>query len=597
MVNRGEAGYLREFGVQTHFVRTLDDVNDFKRWLGQQRAGDVLGCDTECEGLQPEKSRVRLVQFGDLHDGWALPWDDWRGVIREVFATYNDTDYVFHNSKYDAREIQQWSDIRVPWARMHDTMTMAHLVDPQRPKGLKPLAARLVDPEAVASQRIMHDAMNNNHWDWKTIPIDFQWYWVYAALDPVLTCHIYQDLAPAVFSRYSKPYEIERGATRCLAEMEATGMRVDLDYSRQQYDKLTGFAQQGRQWLKDNCGIDGMSSQQMIKYFQAQGVAIPDKQTASGAQAMDKEVLEGLHHPVADLILKIKRAEKLAEPYFANFLRDADNNSRVHPNVWSMGARTGRMSITDPALQTLPKRDTLVRSAFIPDEGNALVSVDYHQVEARLMAHFSGDKGLQGAFSEGDFFCNLATGAYGHKVEKHDMERKLIKTFMYGTMYGAGVAKLSKSAQIPEAQMQEVSDKMAAQYPGIRAFQKKIEAVGMARLNAEGEAYVLTPTGRRLVADPDKVYTLTNYLIQGHAAELLKTAMVRVKTMCDQQYGPGVVKMLVPIHDEVVSECPKAIAPEVTKTIEDAMAYHQYTPNLLAEGEWNADNWGALTEE
>lgn len=594
MVDRGQAGWLRQYGVKTHLIQSFEDVEEFMRWLGNRR--DRLGCDTECEGLHPEQDRIRLIQFGDLHDGWAIPWDDYRGVVREVFAKYTGR-YVFHNSKYDIRMIHHWSDIRVPWDRVDDTMTMAHLVNPLRPKGLKPLAAMYVDPEAVASQVQLHDAMNRERWNWKTVPLDFPWYWIYAALDPVLTCHIWNEMHEEVERSYSKPYEIEMGATRELAQMEANGMRVNLDYCQEQYDRLKGFANQGRAWLNDTCGITGISAPQLISYFREQGVQLLDKKTNAGFQAMDKEVLEAIDHPVAKMVLKIKRAEKLAEPYFRHFLDSADENDRVHPNVWSMGARTGRSSITDPALQTLPKRDTLVRTAFIPEDGNALVSVDYHQVEARLMAYFSGDEGLRHAFDSGDFFCNLASGAYGKKVEKHDLERKLIKTFMYGTMYGAGIATLSKNAGIPEEHMRDVSDKMAKQYPGIHKFQERLARIGEERLRTEGIAYVRTPTGRRLVADPDKIYTLTNYLIQGHAAELLKMAMVRVHTLCDERFGAGTVHLLIPIHDEIVSECPVEIAQQVSDTIEEAMAYPSYTPALTADGAWNAENWGKLTEE
>lgn len=595
MIGRGESGYLREYGVQTHLVQSYEDVQGFFRWLGQRR--DRLGCDTECEGLRPEQDRIRLIQFGDLHDGWAIPWDDYRGVAREVFQRY-DGRYVFHNSKYDIRMIHHWSDIRVPWDRVDDTMTMAHLVDPLRPKGLKPLAARWVDPEAIASQTMLHDAMARERWDWKTVPMDYPWYWIYAALDPVLTCHIWQDLHESVENSYAKPYEIEMGATRELSRMEANGMRVDLDYCQSKYDELKGFADKGRQWLVDECGITGISAPQLISYFRQQGVQLIDKQTASGNQAMDKEVLEAIDHPVATMILRIKRAEKLAEPYFRHFLSSADENSRVHPNVWSMGARTGRSSITDPALQTLPKRDTIVRNAFVPDEGNALVSVDYHQVEARLMAFFSGSRSMQEAFLEGDFFCNLAQKVFQKpKVEKHDIERKLVKGVCYGKLYGAGVSKMAETAGVPYAQMEHAAHVFDSEYPEVARFQAMVEQIGMERERDEEVAYIKTPTGRRLVADEGKVYTLVNYLIQGHAAELLKMAMVRVQTECDQKFGVDTVRLLIPIHDEIVSECPRDIAPEVTSVIEEAMAWHEYTPELLADGAWSDKSWGILTEE
>lgn len=205
---------------------------------------------------------------------------------------------------------------------------------------------------------------------------------------------------------------------------------------------------------------------------------------------------------------------------------------------------------------------------------------------------------MQEAFLEGDFFCNLAQKVFQKpKVEKHDIERKLVKGVCYGKLYGAGVSKMAETAGVPYAQMEHAAHVFDSEYPEVARFQAMVEQIGMERERDEEVAYIKTPTGRRLVADEGKVYTLVNYLIQGHAAELLKMAMVRVQTECDQKFGVDTVRLLIPIHDEIVSECPRDIAPEVTSVIEEAMAWHEYTPELLADGAWSDKSWGILTEE
>lgn len=577
--------------VNLHLVDNFAEAENFMRWLGQRR--DMLGVDTETGGFSPERNRLRLGQFGDLNDGWAFPWERWSGLFLEALQKYEGP-MVLHNSKFDARFLSRHGRFEWPWHRTHDTMCMAHLVDPLRSKGLKPLSAMLIDPKAAAAQRLLDDAMRKNKWTWDTVPEDFPYYWVYAAMDPVLTCHIEQKLGPEVRASYSDVYELEMAVTRIVARMESMGARVDLEYSERKQRELTQWAMQARDWMREAYGIANPTPAQLIRFFQRAGVELPDKQTAGGAQSMDKEVLDAIDHDVARTVLSVRKAEKMAGSYFANFLEFADPEGYVHPNIWTMGTRTARMSIQDPALQTLPRRDPLVRNAFIPRPDNVLITCDYDQIEGRLAAHFSNDPGLIAAFlSDGDFFCAIAEEIFGHPVAKGTNERDLTKNVFYGKLYGAGTDKMASTAHVPFHVMERVHAGFDTRFPGIRTLQQSIGNLAKQRRNADSEAWIKTPMGRRLVADDSKEYTLTNYLIQCHAAEVLKRAMVDLDAALPEE-----ALMILPVHDELINDVPAEMAHEVRALIEEVMADHtHYKVPITASSDLLERSWGQKYEK
>lgn len=573
-------------------VNTFEDAGEFMRWLGERRR--VLGVDTETGGFIPELNRLRLAQFGDLNTGWAIDWERWSGLVIEALLRY-EGDMVLHNSKFDMRFITHHAGKdypRWPWERTHDTMTMAHILNPLRLKGLKPLSAMLIDPKAASAQKLLDEAMSKNKWTWDTVPTDFPLYWIYAAMDPVLTCHIYEKFHEEIENSFSGVYDLEMGTTRVIAKMEAKGARVDLPYCHDKMGQMVDWVNQARNWLSEAYSLHNPTDMTLLKFFQANNVPMLDKLTKSGSrQALDKEVLQSIDHPVAETILQIRKAEKQVGPYFSNFIEYADANDRIHPSIWTMGTRTARMSVTNPALQTLPRDDPTIRTAFIPSDGRFLITSDYDQIEARLTAHFSGDPGLIEAFrlaeSTGqDFFCTIASTIFGRPIKKGMPERQLTKNTVYGKIYGAGVEKMALTARVPVATMQFVNDTFDAQFPGVRIMQQRINAQG----KRHNPPQVETPTGRIMRADDRKEYTLTNYKIQCHAAEIFKKSLIEL----DARFGDSPdVDLLLPVHDEVMLEALAAIAAEVQREVEEAMSnMTDYLVPITASSDLLEHNWG-----
>lgn len=596
--------------VGLHYVDSVEKAQEFLSWLGQRRPHNAIAIDTETgerpggerkDALSPWHGRLRLVQVGDGMQGWAIPWDEWAGVFYEAMDKF-DGPIVCHNIAFEARWFDVQSRWKLPWERAHDTMIMAHIIDPLGSGALKRLAALHVDGRAVALQETLDVELAKNGWTWGTVPLDFQPYWAYGALDTVLTMRLWEQFYEKCGPNgpYHKPYELEMAARKIVTRMEINGARVDLDYSKRKFDELTEYATQVKNWASQQYqGVSITSNIQLVRLLENLGAEI-NEYTPSGQKSASKDQLKLLSiegndevRYLADTVLKQRKADKLANTYFKNFLED-NVNGFVHPSVKTLGARTSRMSIQNPALQTLPKGDDTVRTAFIPkDEDHVIITSDLDQVEFRMFASLSKDPNLITLFNRADAegsdpFTEIGREIYQDpNMQKSDKRRNLIKGTVYGRLYGAGVSKQALTAGVAKTQMQAVSDAFDSRYPGMSMFQKQIEDAGMRRLKSEGQGYVYTWTGRRIPCDEDRVYTLVNYLIQGGAAEVFKSNLVKLDQADLTDY------LIVPVHDEIVLNAPRKEANEIAQIVKQCMTTSEGWEVPLTSGiDGPMETWG-----
>lgn len=613
--------------VQLHLVDSVEAATRFMTWMSERRPLDALAVDTETgelsgrptkDALSPWHGRLRLVQVGDGEQGWAIPWEDWRGVFLEAMNRF-EGDIICHNAAFEAKYFALHSPWKLPWERTHDTMIQAQIIDPLGPGGLKPLAARLVDSRAVAMQSTLDVEMTKNGWTWGTIPIEYTPYWTYGALDTVLTYRLHEILYTencAPEKPYHTAYDMEMAVRRVVTTMELNGARVDLEYSQKKYDELNTFAEETAAFYNDFYSRRGIkvsvtSNVQLVRLLQSMGVEITEF-TPSGQPKADKDQLKkvvrdypGEPATLAQAVLDMRKAAKLANTYFANFL-GLNVDGLVHPSIKTLGARTGRMSIMDPALQTLNKGEATVRRAFIPrDPDNEVVlSCDLDQVEFRMFASLANDPQLSQLFRDadaaaaagdpdGDSFTYIMRELYGDpSATKKDKRRKLVKGYIYGRLYGAGVAKQALTAGVSETVMRQVADAFDASYPGVSVFTRKVEDIGMRRQRAEGQGYIHTALGRRLPCDEGRVYTLVNYLIQGGAAEVFKLDLLKLD-------AAGLTDMMVvPVHDEIVMSVPKEDVEDIAKVVQECMTTRaeQWSVPLTAGAPVWGSNWGELID-
>lgn len=595
--------------VQLHLVDSSDKARALISWLGERRPHNAIAIDTETgelpgmprdHALSPWHGKLRLVQIGDGQQGWSIPWDEWAGVFYEAMSKFDGL-IVCHNIAFESK----WFDIQsrwtMPWERAHDTMIMAHIIDPLGSGALKKLSSQHINPLAAQLQNSLDAALVQNGWTWGTVPTSFEPYWSYGALDTVLTMRLwglfYEKCGPG--GPYYQPYELEMATRKIVSRMEINGARVDIDYSKKKYDELIEYTESVKMWAYNKYDVSITSNIQLVRLFESLGGDIteytPSGQKSASKDQMKRFMIDGNEEvkALAEAVLRQRKADKLANTYFLNFI-NKNINGFVHPSVKTLGARTSRMSITDPALQTLPKGDATVRRAFLPkDEDHVIITSDLDQVEFRMFASLSGDENLIKLFhnadaSGSDPFTDIGRQIYQDpSMTKSDKRRNLIKGVVYGRLYGAGVAKQALTAGVPEPQMREVSNSFDRNYPGMSIFQKKIDQLGAKRLKEEGQGYVYTWTGRRIPCDEDRTYTLVNYLIQGGAAEVFKSNLVKLDQADLTDY------LIVPVHDEIVLQAPRKEAEEIKQLVKECMTTSEgWAVPLTADADGPLENWG-----
>jgi len=545
--------------VQLKLVETLDDALEFSRWLGERRP--ILAFDTETSGLSHHTDDLRLIQVGDTGTGWAIPWPLWGGLAREKLNRYEEPT-VAHHRKFDYGFLKHRGEIDIPWANGHDTMTLLAIRDPTLPKGLKPASARLIDKLATAGERLLHDGMKQNGWTWATVPYSFPPYWAYGALDPVLTAHLFERTYP-VPERSQPIYELELATSRICGEMSHRGIMIDRDYVNDAITRLKRYTGETRAWLKDSFGISSLlSAKQLAAGFAQVGLTIT-KTTPSGQPKLDKETLEAIvaydgvpegARQLAKTVIEARHAEKVIGSYLEKFLELCDANDVVHPQINTMQARTGRMSVTEPALQTLHRDDKIVRGSFIPRPGRAFITCDFSQIEMRLAAAVSADQGLIDAFAEADtpggrdFYSAIASELFRENVDKKDPRRQAVKTMSYAKLYGASVTTMARSIGLPIEQVKPIHDAFNERFPGLETMAKAIYREAAAEKRANGKPATWTSMGRYLPADSGRDFALLNYRLQAEAADALKRSIVACSN------GGFDDAMLLPVHDEIIFE-------------------------------------------
>lgn len=581
------------------FVETFEDLQDMMRWLGESHGREILAFDTESTGLDPhaKDARVRLAQIGTENEAWVIDAERWPGICIEILERYRDTPFAFHNVAFDAKYMQVlWPKLKFPWAHTHDTMLMHRIHDNEAAAGLKPVSEKLFGREATMGQRSLEISMANGKWTWGTIPMEVPAYRTYSGVDVLLTARLYRRMHHVHSGEFREVYDLEREVRRICTNMELRGMRIDTDYCRSKKAELDEYVEKTIAYCKEKYGVEIGSTKQLGTWFESHGFSLPDR-TATGLPKMGEDQLKSLiiqGSELADYALKARKATKISGTYLQNFLEFGKTDGGiVHHTINTMAARTGRMSITDPALQTLPRRDTTVRPSIIPHPGEILLSADSDQIEFRFISALAEDEGLIARFrqadSEGpDVFTQIGREVFEDpEMVKGDPRRDTIKTLIYARLYGAGLAKQALSAGVTYERMKTVSDAFDIAYPAISVFQNALNSQ-LETMKRSGERpYVTTFTGRRLYVDPDRTYAGLNYWVQGACAEVLKQSLVNL------DYSGLGDMMLTPVHDEVVfSVDPEAYdVEEVRRTIDECMSNFDFAIPLPASCGAPMERW------
>ncbi len=569
--------------VALHLVETPEEANDFLRWLGESRS--FLACDTETTGVNLVRDRIRLVQFGDLETAWAIPYENWRGLVETVFDRY-DRPMVFHNAKFDLGMLR-WDGIKSAgrdFRKVHDTVMMLFLADSQGPKGLKVAAQLYVDRNATDNSKDLRKKMtlSKGKIGWHNIPVTAPEYWHYAALDTVLTAHLAETLYP-VAQRFSVAYDLEMATSRVLMNMEGNGTPVDTPYCEMMLESERLRNKTARAELAEY-GINPNVVKTIVSAFRDQGIPFTPRVSRTGKVSIDDDVLELTGHPLATKIQEARNAARNVKTYFEKFIEHSDAGV-LHPEINQLKARSGRMSMTSPAVHQAEK-SSLIRDAFIASEGNKLLMVDYSNEEMRLAASLCAEENMQKAFAEGaDLHRGTAAIAYGiSESEVQKNQRQCSKRALFTKIYGGGTTRFGDYLGITPKEAEDLFAAVTAKYPQIDVHMAHL--IQQVKNTAEGGfGYITLRDGRRLKVPADKAYSSMAYSCQGEGAVVIKRAVVNLDAA-----GLGEL-MKFPVHDEVVFDVPESDVEEVRRIAIETMTNHDYEVELEVEATI-ADRWG-----
>lgn len=599
-------------------VEIADTPEKLASLAAELKAAKVISFDTETTSTTEMQAEVVGLSFAtEAGKGWYVPVGHLGGqnlpietVVSQIREPLTDPNIkkIGHNIKYDYLILARLGIKVTPLS--FDTMLAEWLVDAgSRNLGLKNLALARLNEEMTRIETLL-GPKGKNQISMAQVPIEAAA--PYAAADAE-TC---LRLMPQLESDLKRDgltklmYEIEMPLVGVLAEMELTGVRLNVEFFHQFGKELaTRMAEIEKEVYAQVGKSFNLNSTQQLSdvLFKQLSLTPPDRgrKTASGHYSTAADVLEEMRgqHPVVDLILENRELAKLKSTYIdALPLAVNPRTGRVHTSYSQVGSVTGRLSSNDPNLQNIPIRTETgrkVRNGFVADEGNLLLSVDYSQVELRIIAHIAQDLTMLEAFRQGqDIHAATAAAITGTPLEQVTKEmRRNAKATNFGLIYGMSAFGLTRSTDLTLAESERFVKSYFERFPGIKRYLEQTK-----RLAAE-QGYVTTLLGRRRYFPAlrgmlsaqlrnREEREAINAPIQGTAADIMKIAMLQI---------PGALKnaglksqMLLQVHDEIVLECPEEELRTAAQIVQQTMeqAYELSIP-LSTEARFGK-SWGEM---
>ena len=580
----------------------IRDLETLEAWIAEAREAGVVGFDTETNSLDPMQAELcgfslatapgraayvplaHKTGVGDLLGGGLvenqIPIRDALAAIKGLMEDPSVLK-VAHNFKYDLVVMQRHGVDVTPY---DDTMLLSYVVDAGTGgQGMDALSERWLGHVPIPFKEVTGTGKAFVTFDF----VDLDRATAYAAEDADVTLRLWRVLRPRLAAKKLAPvYErLERPLAPVLARMEQRGVSVD----RQILSRLSGELAQGAAALEDEIHqlagekfTIGSPKQLGDILFGRMGLPGGSK-TKTGQWSTSAQVLEDLAaegHELPRKIVDWRQLTKLKSTYtdaLPGYIHP--ETRRVHTSYALAATTTGRLSSSEPNLQNIPIRTAegrKIRTAFIAEPGNLLISADYSQIELRVLAHVADIPQLRQAFADGvDIHAMTASEMFGVPVEGMPSEvRRRAKAINFGIIYGISAFGLANQLSIPRDEAGAYIRKYFERFPGIKDYMDATKAF------ARDKGYVETIFGRRAhypeirSSNPSmrafNERAAINAPIQGSAADIIRRAMVRMEDALERE-GLARTRMLLQVHDELIFEAPEDEVEAAIPVIRDVM--------------------------
>ncbi|MEH6557690.1 MAG: DNA polymerase I [Oceanicoccus sp.] len=568
---------------------------DFSLWLEKLEAAPCFAFDTETTSLNYMEARVVGVSFAvEAGSAAYVPFghdyvgveqqlsEDW--VLSQLKPLLEDSSRakVGQNLKYD-RSVLANHGIELNGIHF-DTMLESYVLNSTATRhDMDSLARKYLDAGTIKFEDIAGKGAKQLRFN----QIHLEQAGPYAAEDADITLQLHEVLWPqleAIEPLKSVFQSIELPLVPVLSRIERNGALVSRDLLTKQSIELGIRLQQLEKEAHELAGeVFNLGSPKQLGHILFEKLELPViKKTPKGAASTAEDVLAelALDYPLPRLLMEYRGLSKLKSTYTDKLPQMiSEVTGRIHTSYHQAVTATGRLSSSDPNLQNIPIRTEegrKVRQAFIARPGYKIVAADYSQIELRIMAHLSQDKGLLTAFAEGkDIHQATAAEVFGLELEQVSTEqRRRAKAINFGLIYGMSAFGLAKQIDVGRHEAQQYIDTYFSRYPGVRNYMDNTRA------DAAERGYVETLFGRRLYLPEINASngmrrqaaerTAINAPMQGTAADIIKKAMVAVDLWLLESGIDG--QMIMQVHDELVFEVAEQSVASLVSSVNELMS-------------------------
>lgn len=554
------------------------DEEQFSAWVEKLKKADLFAFDTETTSLNYMEAEIVGVSFciepgkaayvPVAHDYPDAPAQLSRELVLDALKPILESESaikVGQHIKYDKNVLANY-DITLNGIGF-DTMLESYMLNSTAQRhdmdslALAYLGHKTIHFEDIAGKGAKQLTFNQ---------IDLNEAGPYAAEDADITLRlhnaIWKKLEP-IDSLKRLLIDVEVPLACVLSRMEQQGVLIDSQkLGQQSQDLATRIAELEKEVHEEAGESFNLGSTKQLQHILFEKMSLPVvKKTPKGAPSTSEDVLQelALEYSLPQKIMEYRGLTKLKNTYTDKLPKMINHRTgRVHTSYHQAVTATGRLSSTDPNLQNIPIRNEAgrrVRQAFVPRKGNKIVAADYSQIELRIMAHLSGDKGLLNAFAQGkDIHKATAAEVFGIALDDVTTDqRRSAKAINFGLIYGMSAFGLAKQLNIPRNEAQKYMDLYFERYPGV------LDYMDSTRESAKDKGYVETVFGRRLYLPDIKASNgarrkgaeraAINAPMQGTAADIIKMAMIKVDDWIAKNASDDVT-MMMQVHDELVFE-------------------------------------------